>query len=319
MNELRLEHPPVDRSDEALQRDVKLLGNLLGKVLIEQEGEAFLELEEKIRLLCKEIRQKKSTERHAELIQLIDDIGFDDADNLVRAFGTYFHLVNVAEQFHQIRITRATEVSQGALENSLAQTIQTLAESVFSAKAVQDLLNTLSIEPTLTAHPTEALRHTILRKRRQIALFLERLENPAHSIQEREAIIEQLVALITSLWQTDEVRSSKLTIQDEVVGHLYYFERVFFDVLLVFGGGGGPDEVQLPPGQGGLDHVGHIYGPLGRPGPHDGMQLVHEEDESIPVGGHLIEHLLDAFLEFPPVLGPGHEGVHVEFDQPLSP
>ncbi len=231
MNELRLEHPPVDRSDEALQRDVKLLGNLLGKVLIEQEGEAFLELEEKIRLLCKEIRQKKSTERHAELIQLIDDIGFDDADNLVRAFGTYFHLVNVAEQFHQIRITRATEVSQGALENSLAQTIQTLAESGFSAKAVQDLLNTLSIEPTLTAHPTEALRHTILRKRRQIALFLERLENPAHSIQEREAIIEQLVALITSLWQTDEVRSSKLTIQDEVVGHLYYFERVFFDVL----------------------------------------------------------------------------------------
>ncbi|MFQ3596890.1 MAG: phosphoenolpyruvate carboxylase [Chloroherpetonaceae bacterium] len=230
-NETRSEHPPLDRSDEALQRDVKLLGNLLGKVLIEQQGERFLELEEKIRLLCKEIRQNKSTERHAELIQLIDDIGFDDADNLVRAFGTYFHLVNVAEQFHQIRITRATEISQGALENSLAQTIQTLAEGGFSAEAVQELLNILSIEPTLTAHPTEALRHTILRKRRQVALFLERLENPSHSLQEREAIIEQLVALITSLWQTDEVRSSKLTIQDEVVGHLYYFERVFFDVL----------------------------------------------------------------------------------------
>lgn len=221
----------LDRSDEALQRDVKLLGNLLGKVLVEQEGEAFLELEEKIRLLCKEIRQNKSVERRAELIDLIDDISFEDADNLVRAFGTYFHLVNVAEQFHQIRLTRATEISQGVLENSLAQTIETLAESGFSAEAVQELLNTLSIEPTLTAHPTEALRHTILRKRRQIALLLERLENPSHSVQEREAIVEQLSALITSLWQTDEVRSSKLTIQDEVVGHLYYFERVFFDVL----------------------------------------------------------------------------------------
>ncbi len=229
--EKHLENPTQDRADEALQRDVKLLGNLLGKVLIEQEGEAFLDLEEKIRLLCKEIRQSKSAERRAELIQLIDDIRFDEADNLVRAFGTYFHLVNVAEQFHQIRMARATEIAQGVLENSIAQTIETLAESGFSAEAVQELLNTLSIEPTLTAHPTEALRHTILRKRRQIALFLERLENPSHSLQERDAIIEQLAALITSLWQTDEVRSSKLTIQDEVVGHLYYFERVFFDVL----------------------------------------------------------------------------------------
>lgn len=228
MMEKHLENPTQDRADEALQRDVKLLGNLLGKVLTEQEGEAFLDLEEKIRLLCKEIRQSKSTERHTELIQLIDDIRFDEADNLVRAFGTYFHLVNVAEQFHQIRMARATEIAQGVLENSIAQTIQILAESGFSAEAVQELLDTLSIEPTLTAHPTEALRHTILRKRRQIALFLERLENPSHSLQERDAIIEQLAALITSLWQTDEVRSSKLTIQDEVVGHLYYFERVFF-------------------------------------------------------------------------------------------
>lgn len=231
MMEKHLENPTQDRADEALQRDVKLLGNLLGKVLTEQEGEAFLDLEEKIRLLCKEIRQSKSTERHTELIQLIDDIRFDEADNLVRAFGTYFHLVNVAEQFHQIRMARATEIAQGVLENSIAQTIQILAESGFSAEAVQELLDTLSIEPTLTAHPTEALRHTILRKRRQIALFLERLENPSHSLQERDAIIEQLAALITSLWQTDEVRSSKLTIQDEVVGHLYYFERVFFDVI----------------------------------------------------------------------------------------
>jgi len=231
MNEIRLEHPSLERSDEALQRNVKLLGNLLGKVLIEQEGEAFLDLEEKIRLLCKEIRQSKNAERYAELIHLIDEIRFEEADNLVRAFGTYFHLVNVAEQFHQIRLTRATEIAQGTLEHSLVQTIETLAESGFSAEAVQDLLNTLSIEPTLTAHPTEALRHTILRKRRQIALFLERLENPSHSPQEREEILEQLTALITSLWQTDEVRSSKLTVQDEVMGHLYYFERVFFDVI----------------------------------------------------------------------------------------
>jgi phosphoenolpyruvate carboxylase len=231
MMEKHLEHPTQDQADEALQRDVKLLGNLLGKVLTEQEGEAFLDLEEKIRLLCKEIRQNKNAERYAELIDLIDRINFTDADNLVRAFGTYFHLVNVAEQFHQIRMARATEIAQGVLENSIAQTIETLAESGFSAEAVQELLNTLSIEPTLTAHPTEALRHTILRKRRQIALFLERLENPSHSPHEREEILEQLTALITSLWQTDEVRSSKLTVQDEVVGHLYYFERVFFDVL----------------------------------------------------------------------------------------
>ncbi|MCS6988577.1 MAG: phosphoenolpyruvate carboxylase [Chloroherpetonaceae bacterium] len=232
MNDAQFASPTLERSfDEALQRDVRLLGNLLGKILIEQEGEAFLELEEKIRLLCKEIRQSGSDERRKELVKLIDDVSFHEADNLVRAFGTYFHLVNVAEQFHQVRSMRNAESAQGALENSIEQTIETLAQSGVSAEAVQELLDGLSIEPTLTAHPTEALRHTILRKRRQVALFLERLENPSHTPKEREEIMEQLSALIASLWQTDEVRSSKLTVQDEVAGHLYYFDRVFFDAL----------------------------------------------------------------------------------------
>lgn len=232
MNDARRETPALERAhDDALQRDVRLLGDLLGKILIEQEGEAFLELEEQIRLLCKDIRQSGSEDLRKRLVSAIDALSYDEATNLTRAFGTYFHLVNVAEQFHQIRSMRRVERAQGTLENSIEHAIQTLAQSGVSADAMQELLNALSIEPTLTAHPTEALRHTILRKRRQVALFLERLENPSHTPQEREEILAQLAALITSLWQTDEARSSKLTVQDEVAGHLYYFDRVFFDVI----------------------------------------------------------------------------------------
>jgi phosphoenolpyruvate carboxylase len=217
--------------DDRLHADVKLLGQLLGDVLIEQEGEAFLNLEEKVRLLCKSFRTSGKEALRREFISILETLSLDDAHNLLRAFGTYFHLVNVAEQYHQIRRERHQAKSGGESVRSIHAAIKAFARRGVTAAELQSLLSRLVIQPTLTAHPTEALRHTVLRKRRHIALVLERLDNETHSPREKKEILSDLHYQITSLWQTDETRSTKLTVRDEVQSHLYYLERVFFPVL----------------------------------------------------------------------------------------
>jgi phosphoenolpyruvate carboxylase len=223
--------------DELLQRDIKMLGNLLGNVLIEQESRAFLELEEKIRLLCKDIRQNKKSNLHDELLQTIESLSINDASNLVRAFGSFFHLANVADQFHQIRkekLTRRALTDAGvshALDGTIESAIQTFAAQGVSAETIQALLDTLTIEPTLTAHPTEAVRQTVLLKRQRIATALADLDRSHLTEKERQHIIERLGSEITALWQTDDVRQGSLAVADEVRYQLYYLENVFFDVL----------------------------------------------------------------------------------------
>lgn len=169
--------------DEFLQRDVKLLGNLLGQTLVEQESASFLELEEKVRLLCKEIRLEKKDNLRTELMRLLESLTVEEAGNLVRAFGTFFHLTNVADQVHQAR--RDTETlrqladsgKEPVLEGSIYEVIERFKHSGISADDLQALLSKLSIEPTLTAHPTEAARQSVLLKRRNIASLLERSVN----------------------------------------------------------------------------------------------------------------------------------------------
>ena len=93
--------------------------------------------------------------------------------------------------------------------------------------------------------------------------------------------------------------------------------RVLFDVLAVLVDGGGPDAVQLAPGQGRLDHVGGVHRPFGRPGPHQGVELVDEHDDLAFGLGHLLEHRLEAVFELAPELGAGDEGAHIQGHQAL--
>ncbi|RFM24547.1 MAG: phosphoenolpyruvate carboxylase [Candidatus Thermochlorobacter aerophilum] len=227
----------VSKVDELLQRDVKMLGNLLGQTLVEQEGEAFLQLEEKVRLLCKEIRIGKKDELRAELMQLLESLSIEEAGKLVRAFGTFFHLTNVADQVHQARrdldtLRQLSETGQPPfLEGSIYDVIRRFKQDGFTAEELQNLFSNLSIEPTLTAHPTEAARQSVLLKRRNIATLLERLNQPNLPPLEHDAIIEELAAIITALWQTDNVRKGSLTVFEEVRNQLYYLENIFWHAL----------------------------------------------------------------------------------------
>ncbi|OPZ74966.1 MAG: hypothetical protein BWY80_00353 [Firmicutes bacterium ADurb.Bin456] len=91
---------------------------------------------------------------------------------------------------------------------------------------------------------------------------------------------------------------------------------VLFNMFAVFIQGGGPDALQFTPGQGRLQDVSRVYGPLRRPGAHQGVQFVNKHDY---IGGlpGFFDNLLQAFFKFAPVLGPGHQGTHIQGDNPL--
>jgi phosphoenolpyruvate carboxylase len=112
--------------DAPLHRDIRELGAILGKVLIEQEGKSFFDLEERLRLLTKSLRASYSEKTKLEIDRLIDSLDLDKASKIVRAFLFYFLLSNTADEVHRIRRQRAHALSdatpqRGSIEEALKE------------------------------------------------------------------------------------------------------------------------------------------------------------------------------------------------------
>src|SRR5690606_21623961 len=95
----------------------------------------------------------------------------------------------------------------------------------------KQILKTLSLELVITAHPTEAVRRTILDIHKRIAKELMKLDQPGLTEEEKEEIRLRLLGEVNALWQTDELRKRKPTVSDEVRNGLYYVDETLFDVL----------------------------------------------------------------------------------------
>ena len=163
--------------DEPLRRDINLLGRVLGRILIEQEGQDLFETEEEIRLLCKRLRFAYDPELDRRLRRRIDGASVEDLRKIVRAFSVYFQLVNIAERYHRIRRRRQYESSP---ENppqraSLASALARLKSEGLEQRALQRVLDGMSVGLVMTAHPTEAMRRSVRRKHVRIGEMLESL------------------------------------------------------------------------------------------------------------------------------------------------
>jgi phosphoenolpyruvate carboxylase len=223
-----------------LRRDVRSLGMLLGEVLREQAGEDLFAHVEDLRQGT--IRRRDAEARgHAEeaarhaaaALELVHSLPAGRAILLTRAFAFYFELINLAETNHRKRRRIALRLSgqAGRQRGSLEGTLSAMRRVGIGADEAMDWLRRVLIVPVFTAHPTEAARRTVMFKRRRIGEFLEALDRIP--IPERDlARLEQLVlAEITSLWQTDEVRSRRPTVYDEIKMGLDYYDVSIFETL----------------------------------------------------------------------------------------
>ncbi len=240
-----------------LRRDVRSLGMLLGRVLVEQEGEAFYEVVERLRRLLIQHRERASaptggtpvapnTEHGSggmssgfddglmgQAREIIRGVPVEDAYRITKAFAIYFELTNLAETNHRKRRRRAARLQAGRspAEGSFRGTLARLRSAGLSSAQVLESLRMVKVTPVFTAHPTEITRHTIRLKRRRIARLLEKLDQVPLARADAIEFESQILAEITALWQTDEVRLKKPTVRDEIHMGLDYFPMVLFETL----------------------------------------------------------------------------------------
>ena len=221
--------------DEPLKKDIRELGIILGNVLKEQAGYNIYEMVEKLRHLTKKLRTDFNEKTRKEIITLIDTLSLEDAYKVVRAFSIYFILVNAADEVHKIRVQRNYLIKQTVpLQGSVREALINLSIENLDKNQVMDILNNIEIIPVFTAHPTEATRQTILRKILKISKLLLQRELSINTMEESETINLNLQTEITLLWQSNEIRFQKVTVNDEIQHGLFFFKEVIYDVIPKF-------------------------------------------------------------------------------------
>ncbi len=216
--------------DEPLRQDVGMLGDLVGQVIREQAGTALFDTVESARRAA--IRRREgSPEGAAELAAVLEALDTDDAGELVRAFSTYFQVVNLAERVHRIRRGR-TWMRQGEPQRgSLADTMRRLSLLGVDANRAIELFSRSRVEPVFTAHPTESTRRAILDKQERIALELIAGLDPERTPHEERVSVSRIRENITAAWQTEDHPSARPTVAAEREHVLYYVTHVLYRVL----------------------------------------------------------------------------------------
>ena len=227
----------TEDSNPQIGETIRMLGNLLGEVIVDQAGKATFELEEEIRTLSIACRDGDNSGRQC-LAEIMRSVSQDlpKAASIVKAFSTYFRLVNLAELHQRVSILAQRENSayleNSPMDESVWDAVSTLKAEQFTAGDVQEVLQKLAITPVFTAHPTESRRKTIRQILNRLSGLLRQYQSSATLESQKPELIRQLSSCIVLLWQSDETRERRPTVLDEVRNTgLYFFEQTLFDVV----------------------------------------------------------------------------------------
>jgi phosphoenolpyruvate carboxylase len=235
-----------DRAKEhPLRRDVRSLGILLGRVLVEQAGDALFQQVERLRRLLIQARLNtetppptaahapKSNQEMSQARAIIEELRVQEAYLVTKAFSIYFELTNLAETNHRKRRRRAGKLYSGQppLPGSFRGTLLRMRESGMTGQQALEALRKVKVQPVFTAHPTEVARRTVLQKRRRIARHLESIDQLPLPEADALALESAILTEITALWETDEVRVQKPLVTDEIRMGLDHYPMSIFETL----------------------------------------------------------------------------------------
>ncbi|HEY5331811.1 MAG TPA: phosphoenolpyruvate carboxylase [Acidobacteriaceae bacterium] len=239
-----LEARTGDAKQAPLRRDIRALGTLLGDVLREQAGDALFDAVEALRRTAIARRDAEAANDAPSRLSLLEEAQAlthaaastpEQAYRLARAFAFYFELINLAETNHRKRRRTSALLDAEAppQRGSLRGTLRRMAGAGIDRTETLRLLGHVSITPVFTAHPTEVARRSVMFKRRRISDLLEQLDRIPLPTVQIDALVHDLTAEITALWQTDDVRSARPTVRDEARMALDYYEASLFDTVPV--------------------------------------------------------------------------------------
>ena len=226
---------PLNRplpDDKRLRSRVKLFGNILGKILHDHAGDKVFNAVEALRKGHISLRKTDDIRKRQRLAALVESLDPESLAHVVRSFSIYFSLVNIAEEAFQHKQRRREVSRNGPLwVGSFDATMREFYQEGISAEQVQCLLDNLAYIPVFTAHPTESKRRTIHEALRRIFIISEELETSRLSRIQKDDIYTKLERHIRILYESNEVRISKLKVIDEVTNGLYYFRECLFSSI----------------------------------------------------------------------------------------
>jgi phosphoenolpyruvate carboxylase len=223
----RADDVQAQEEDTRLRNDIRLLGRILGDTVRDQEGADVFDLVERIRQTSIRFHRDEDRLARRELETILDSMSISETVRIVRAFSYFSHLANIAEDQNIIRRMRTRGGANGTPRAALAETLSQARAAGFSAADLRGFFKEALVSPVLTAHPTEVRRKSTMDREMEIAALLDRRERVQFTPEETEASDEALRREVLTLWQTNLLRRTKLTVLDEVDNGLSFYDYTF--------------------------------------------------------------------------------------------
>jgi len=214
--------------DTRLRNDIRLLGRILGDTVRDQEGADVFDVVERIRQTSIRFHRDEDRLARRELEAMLDSLSIAERVRIVRAFAYFSHLANIAEDHNNIRQMRSRKVANGGSRaGTLAETLTHAEAAGITPADLRRFFKDALVGPVLTAHPTEVRRKSTMDREMEIAGLLDRRERVQLTPEEAEECDEQLRREVLTLWQTNLLRRTKLTVLDEVENGLEFYDYTF--------------------------------------------------------------------------------------------
>src|SRR5215472_14752774 len=218
--------------DLPLREDIRLLGRILGDTVRQQSGSAVFSVVERIRQTSVRFRRDEDVAARRELEAILNSLPPKEALLIIRAFGFFSHLANIAEDQHHIRRTRAHVLTASApREGTMAHALARARAAGIPPARLATFFTEAMVAPVLTAHPTEVRRKSTIDRELEVADLLAARDRPALIEAELAANELALRRAVLTLWQTNLLRQTRLRVIDEVANGLSYYDHTFLSEL----------------------------------------------------------------------------------------
>jgi len=227
-----------DKSDisEELAGQVELLTHFLEDIVSEKEESSFLETLIDFPQLAVQAFDEGDDASFEKLETKIEKLSTEQISSFLRYYTVFFHLMNSQEQREITRINRERAIHtdpESPRGESIAEAVYHLKDQGYSAQEAADVIAKLDIQPTITAHPTEARRHSVLIKQQRITEMIGKLRQQDLTPSERKEMKMDIFNEIHLLLATDEVRTERVTVEDEVENGMFYFRNAIWETIPV--------------------------------------------------------------------------------------
>src|ERR1700749_3326455 len=214
--------------DVRLRDDIRLLGRILGDTVRDQEGADVFDLVERIRQTSIQFHRGDDEAARGELERILDSMSISQTLRIVRAFSYFSHLANIAEDQNNIRRMRhSSKAAESPRPGTLARRLLHARTAGMSTANLRKFFDSALVSPVLTAHPTEVRRKSTIDREMEIATVLDQRERLQLTPDEVTTSDEQLRRAVLTLWQTNLLRRTRLTVLDEVANGLSFYDYTF--------------------------------------------------------------------------------------------